>query len=148
MVSRMKKVCQIIFIFGLCLCSCTVNNAIKEIKIAYINQQIETPFAYGCWDIFAIDSVFLNQIRITDPIITESMYKLVTKLHPDTSCTNVNVRITCLLRYNESRPADTLCIGEQWGTILNGVNVCDSKALFELIHSIINIDCSVGKESK
>ena len=121
------------------MCGCKDVSSVKVIKIVYINSRIDLSSSLGCWDIFSIDSLFLSQVRITDPKVTEPIYDIVKNLKVDTSRMNVDVRTTCLLRYNISKVTDTLCLGESFGTVLNGQYVVDNEKLFDLIKKHIHI---------
>jgi hypothetical protein len=134
---NIKKVYLLLII--LIIFSCKEASTVKEIKIGYINTYIDLPHSLDCWDIFSIDTMFLSQIRIKDPKITTPIYNIVRELQVDTTYKSVDVRITCLLRYNTSRSTDTLCLGENSGTVLNGVNVCDNKKLHILVKEQLQV---------
>jgi len=133
----MKKIYILFVIFF--ISGCQETPTVKDIRIAYINTHIDLPHSLDCWSLFSIDTIFLSQIRIKDPKITKPIYSIVESLKVDTTCQNVDVRITCLIRYNNDRIADTLCLGEKWGTVLNGVYVYDNEKLSKLIKKELQI---------
>lgn len=80
----------------------------------------------------------LKQIRVYDKTSVDKFLKLYRKYKIDSTDFSVDVRIRILV--HQGIKTDTLCMGENFGVMINGKSMEDSKELLNYIKQRIEYD--------
>jgi len=131
---NMRKIVLFIFIvFTFTLC--TNNTNVKELKITYMDEYINTATSLECNEVFG----FVTEKKVvTGKKTLKKISKIMSEL-VDTCNNSIDARISCLVIYGNNS-SDTLCLGARWGARLNGKPICDNKELFKLMRELIYPD--------
>lgn len=126
---------NVVFIFALLLFGCKKTD-INHIEIYYVPDGTSTPFSIHC-DLVCI-SYFeeLKTKKIIEKKSLNNIASLINTLEPANQDREIDARINLII-YFENK-TDTLCLGEFFGTRLNGKMMKDSKELFYLIREQLN----------
>jgi hypothetical protein len=127
----MKK---LVLIFMLFVISCKKSDLIYA-EIYYVPAGTSTPFSIHC-DLVDIDFFEdLKTKKIYERETLKMISSLVNKLQPTNPERDLDARVKMIIYY-ESK-SDTLCLGEFFGTRLNGQNMKDNEELFMLLRKKI-----------
>ena len=126
---------NVVLIFTLLLFGCKKTD-INHIEIYYVPDGTSTPFSIHC-DLVSINYFEDLQIKkINEKKSLNNIASLINTLEPTNQDREIDARIKMLI-YFENK-TDTLCLGEFFGTRLNGKMMNDSKELFYLIRKHLN----------
>jgi hypothetical protein len=119
-----------LFLFLFCFLGCH-KSEIYYLEIYYLPKGVLTPSVLHC-DLLDKD-IFkdLKVKKVTQDSTLNKLSLLVNELQPDSQDSNLDARIKVLIRYKNK--TDILCLGEFFGTSLNGKRMKDDKELFKLI---------------
>lgn len=126
----MKK---LLFLFVFCFVGCK-KSEVNYLEIYYLPKGTLTPTVLDCnlldKDVFKD----LKTRKITQDSTINKISFLVKNLQSDSLRYDLDARIKVIIKYKNK--ADTLCLGEFFGTSLNGNKMEDNKVLFKLIKEI------------
>lgn len=110
----------------------------NNLEIVYQKPGMLYPMAFGCGWPRNIDSLAeeFKYIRIYDKTSVDKFLKLYKKYKIDSTKSGPDVRIHILV--HQSIKTDTLCLGENFGTMINGKSMKDSKELLNFIKQRID----------
>ncbi len=123
--------------------SCTntkIINSTDSIGIYYMRPYVSTPFSYSCDMINEV--VLKNEIHFKefkDSTTINEFIKIYNdyEIEPNTD-DGLNARIKVII--NTKRVNDTLCLGENFNTFINGKKVKDNKEMLDFIKKIIDYE--------
>ena len=126
----MKK---ILFLFVLFIVGCNKSD-INYLEIYYLPKSTLTPSVVDC-NLLDID-VFkdLKNKKITHDHTVREISLLINNLQANNLENDLDARIKVIVKYENKK--DTLCLGEFFGTSLNGVKMKDNEKLYKLIKNI------------
>jgi len=134
----MKKLFLLFIFFNLSCKKEIVSYPPKNLEIIYDKPGRLYPMRLGCGWPKNIDS--LNQdykyLRVYDKTSVDKFIALLKECKKDTSDFGADVRIKILI--HQGLKTDTLCLGENFGIIKNGVSMCNSNKLLNFVKKRIN----------
>ena len=77
--------------------------------------------------------------RISDSIFLNIFFNEYNKLKISKEISNIDVRFKIFIHLNDKK-VDTLCLGENYGIIKNGIEMNDSKVFLDIIKTKINYE--------
>ena len=112
----------------------------NSLEILYFKPGILYPYSLGCGWVNnpKIEEGKTKYVRIYDKVSMEKFLKLYNKYEIDSTQRSADIRIKILI--HQGIKADTLCLGENFGTVLNGKSMKDSKELLNFIKMEIDYD--------
>lgn len=126
----MKK---ILFLFVLFVIGCNKSD-INYLEIYYLPKSTLTPSVVHCnlldKDVFKD----LKNKKITHNPTVSEISSLINNLQEDNLGNDIDARIKVIVKYENKK--DTLCLGEFFGTSLNGIKMKDNQELHKLIKHI------------
>lgn len=123
-----------VLMFILCLVGCKKTD-VSYVEIYYVPDGTSTPISIHC-DLVHINFFEdLKVIKINEKETLENISSLINILEPTNLDKEIDARIKMII-YHENK-SDTLCLGEFFGTTLNGRIMEDNKELFKLIRKKI-----------
>ena len=134
----MKKLIALcLFLFISCKNE-TITYPPNNLEVFYFKPGILYPMSLGCkWINNAkTEKGKTKYERIYDKASIDEFLKLYNKYEVDTIHKNLDARIHILV--HKGVKADTLCLGENFGTAINGQQMKDSKELLNFIKKKIN----------
>jgi len=77
--------------------------------------------------------------KVSDSIFLNIFFNEYNKLKISKELSNIDVRLKIFIHHNNKK-VDTLCLGENYGIIKNGIKMNDSKVFLNLIKTKINYE--------
>jgi hypothetical protein len=77
--------------------------------------------------------------KVSDSIFLNIFFNEYNKLKISKEISNIDVRLKIFIHHNNKK-VDTLCLGENYGIIKNGIKMNDSKVFLNLIKTKINYE--------
>ena len=121
----------------LCIaCKKTESYNANFIEVFAIRPGLHFPMSLDCgWNGKPQNSEIGRYYKINDPNFTKSFIDLYKNYKETGTSNSIDVRFTVLV--HQSKKVDTLCMGENWSTYLNGKEVNDLPKIFKLLKTQI-----------
>ncbi|CAM4240652.1 hypothetical protein [Flavobacterium terrigena] len=105
----------------------------NNLEIIFHKPGVNYPMRFGCGWPKNVDSLTENFkfMRVCDKTSVDKFLKIYRKYKIDSTDFRADVRIRILV--HQGIKTDTLCLGENFGTIINGESMEDSKELLNFI---------------
>ena len=104
---------------------------IKKIDLVYAPYDATVMIPVDCHNFDYIFSESKKMVVISDQAELNGFQEELERLKKESSDVNVDVRIKCIIQFEKR--VDTLCLGQSFGTILNGITMVDNPNLYKLI---------------
>ena len=118
-------------------CAKTESSNVNFIEVFAIRQGLHLPMSLACgWNGKPQNSEIGKYYKIDDPNFTEPFLDLYKNYKETGTSNSIDVRFTVLVHH--SKKVDTLCMGKNWSTYLNGKEVNDSPKIFNLLKKQID----------
>ncbi|WP_407268289.1 hypothetical protein [Tenacibaculum maritimum] len=129
---------KFIYVVLFLIISCTVREEkIEYLDVLFIEEGLTSQIPFNCdrlshkWN----SPVFSN-MKIKDESFNSKFYSYMKRYKPDNNDSTYDIRIKVLIHYSNNK-IDTLCLGENFNTFLNGKRVFDSPEHLKLIKGYI-----------
>ncbi len=129
----MKKLFLLLIIFNLSCKNEIISYPPENLEIISDKPGRHYPMRLGCSWPKSIDSLNrdFKYLRVYDKTSVDEFLRLLNECKKDTTDFGADVRIKILI--HQGTKTDTLCLGENFGIIKNGVSLSNSKELVNFV---------------